>query len=129
MQRLSCHIRQVLALPVVVDDGSKVCHLDLCFLSSLICLQLLQKGTQLLSNLVEDSSLNVLIDQVESVGRMVREDAPLPPTLRAGFRIVGHEQGRQRPKADSSLPNYGERDVDCNRSPASGARASCQFYF
>ena len=92
MQRLSCHIRQVLALPVVVDDGSKVCHLDLCFLSSLICLQLLQKGTQLLSNLVEDSSLNVLIDQVESVGRMVREDAPLPPTLRAGFRIVGHEQ-------------------------------------
>ena len=34
----------------------------------LIHLQLLQKGTQLLSEMLDDASLSVLIDQVESVG-------------------------------------------------------------
>jgi hypothetical protein len=62
-------MREVLSLPVVIDDGSKVryCHF-LLFCLSLIPLQLLQRGTQLISELLDDSSLSVLIDQVESVG-------------------------------------------------------------
>jgi hypothetical protein len=60
-------MRQVLALPVVVDDGSKVCFFYVSFCCHLILFQLLQMGTQLLSEMLEDSSLGVLIDQVESV--------------------------------------------------------------
>ena len=70
MQRLSCHMRAVLALPAVVDDGSKVCHSVRTFALFLFSflVQLLQDGTQLLSELLDDSSLNVLIDQMELVG-------------------------------------------------------------
>jgi hypothetical protein len=60
-------MREVLALPVVIDDGSKVrcCFFNVCFL---IQLQLLQRGTQLMSELLDDSTFNVLVDQMESVG-------------------------------------------------------------
>jgi hypothetical protein len=60
-------MREVLALPVVIDDGSKVrcCLFIFCFL---IQLQLLQRGTQFISELLDDSTLNVLVDQMESVG-------------------------------------------------------------
>jgi hypothetical protein len=60
-------MREVLALPIVVDDGSKVRY-RFFILSFLILLQLLQRGTQLISELLDDSSLNVLVDQMESVG-------------------------------------------------------------
>jgi hypothetical protein len=66
MQRFSCHMREVLALPIVIDDGSKVSFRFFLFLL-LIPFQLLQRGTQLISEVLDDSSLNVLIDQVESV--------------------------------------------------------------
>jgi len=66
MQRLSTHMRQVLALPVVIEDGSKVGFRVVVFVL-LMQLQVLQQGTQLLSDMLDDSSLNVLIDQIESV--------------------------------------------------------------
>ena len=60
-------MRQVLALPVVIEDGSKVGRRIFFAFVLLIQLQVLQQGTQLLSDMLDDSSLNVLIDQIESV--------------------------------------------------------------